>query len=123
MLIYSAKLLFQFRRVAQGRARKRVLCEERVVSFKAPHRKAALARAKRLGRAGEHDYDAEGGHIFFEFLGVMELRDMTIVADEGEVWYEFVERLQPRQRLKALVPLESKLEALRMNVPKRRRLA
>ena len=64
MLIYSAKLLFQFRRVAQGRARKRVLCEERVVSFKAPHRKAALARAKRLGRAGEHDYDAEGGHLF-----------------------------------------------------------
>jgi hypothetical protein len=50
----------------------------------------------------------------------MELRDMTVVADDGEVWYEFVERVQPRRRLRKFVPLESQLEALRKDVPKRR---
>ena len=33
---YSAKLLFQFRRVEKGRSRKRVVCEERIVHVRRP---------------------------------------------------------------------------------------
>jgi len=120
VLDYSAKLLFQFKRVVRGRLRKRVLCEERVVAFKAPHPQAALARAKKLGRTAEHGFDASGARVYFEFLGVVELRDMTVVAADGEVWYEIVERVQPRKRLRNFVPPESQLEALRKDVPKRR---
>ena len=120
MLDYSAKLLFQFKRIVRGRPRKRVLCEERVVTFKAPHPQAALARAKKRGRAAEHDFEANGARVYFEFLGVIELRDMTGYADDGEVWYEFMERVHPRKHLRQFVPPESQLEALRKDVPKRR---
>ena len=124
MLNYSAKLLFQFKRLVRGRAMKIVLCEERIVAFTARRPAAALAYAKKVGRCEEHDYyNGTGEHVFFEFLGVMDLRDMTMGADGGEVWYEFVERVEPRKRLRKLVPPESELHALRRSIPRKRRLA
>ena len=39
-------------------------------------------------------------------------------AAEGEVWYEFIQRLDPQKRLKKLVPQESQLEACRANALK-----
>jgi len=53
------------------------------------------------------------------FLGIMQLREMT-GAEEGEVWYELTRRLDPRKRLKKLVPPESQLEVCREPVAKRR---
>ena len=111
---YPAKLLFQYRRKHGRRISKRCLCEERIVTFKSPHPEAALATAKRLGRDSEHDYAAaDGGHIYFEFLGIIDLIDVSIGSDEGEVWFEFYERLTPRKRLSKLIPKESELTALR----------
>ena len=116
MLRYSAKLLFHFRCVRDGRAKRRVLCEERIVTFQAPHPKAAVLRARKLGRAAEHHYvAADGGRVFFQFLGVLDLRDMT-GAEEGEVWYEFTRRLDPLKRLRRLVPAEAQLEVTRGRV-------
>jgi hypothetical protein len=62
-----------------------VLCEERVLAFKAMHPAAALKRAKKLGGSAEHDYQASGGHVFFEFLGVMELRgDWKAISEAAD---------------------------------------
>jgi hypothetical protein len=120
MIRYSAKLLFQFRVVRAGTSARRRLCEERIVSLEASGPAAALAKAKKTGRSGEHDYrSANGGHVFFEFLGIIELIEMP--DDGGEVWYEFVERLDPEKRLGALLPPEANLAAVRSDLPRRKR--
>ena len=46
---YSAKLLFQWRPVRNGRSRKRRVCEERIVTFAARSPEAALRKANRHG--------------------------------------------------------------------------
>ena len=49
--VYGAKLLFQWRVVDNGKAKRRKLCEERVVLLRARSPRQALARAKRYGKA------------------------------------------------------------------------
>lgn len=119
---FSAKLLFQFRVVRNGRSPRRRLCEERIVSFDARNAASALSRAKEIGRAAQTDYkSAADGHVYFEFLGIIELIDMTIYRDTGEVWYQLVERLDPQKRLSKLLVPENDLHAVRTDLPIRKR--
>jgi len=55
MQFYSARLLFAFV-VADGRARRRLLCDETVIVFRARTRDSALRRALKLGRASEIEF-------------------------------------------------------------------
>ena len=55
MQFYSARLLFAFV-VTDGQARRRVLCDETVVVFRARTRDSAFRRALKLGRASEAEY-------------------------------------------------------------------
>lgn len=119
---YSAKLLFQWRPVRNGKSRKRRVCEERIVTFPARSPKSALSKAKRIGRSEEFTDSRDGADIFFEFVGVLELMDVSISYDEGEVWWELVERVQPSERRASLIPPEHELEALRKDLPNRRKL-
>src|SRR6476646_1243504 len=96
-LHYSAKRLFQFR-VVEGRASNaRRVCEERIVTFKAPSSEHAWRTAQRLGLADEFKYQNDsGGTVHFEYVGIMEL--LRLGAERSgpqEVWYEIVERLKP----------------------------
>lgn len=113
---YGAKLLFQFRVTVDGSAGVRRLCEERIINFEATDARAALKEAKKRGRAAQHAYrNNHGNPVFFQFLGVMELLCLDIGGDEGEVWYDIVERVQPKERLRKLIPPESQLNAIRNN--------
>jgi len=110
---YAAKLLFQFRVVTNGLSNKRRLCEERIVVIQAPSAKKALAQVKRLGRKAQHSYtNDQNGTVNFEFVGVLDLLHLGIECEENEVWYEINERLQPMERREAIVPAESRLNAI-----------
>lgn len=117
---YSAKLLFQWRPVRNGRSRKRRVCEERIVTFAARSPKTALSKAKRIGTSEQFTDSRDGVSIFFEFVGVLQLMDVSLSYEEGEVWWELVERVQPSERRSSLIPPERELDALRRDVPKGR---
>ncbi len=111
---YSALLLFQYRTIVNRRSSKRRLCEERIIHFRSPTARRALATAKRRGRISQHGYRDEEGHkVYFEFIGVMELRHMGSECESDEVWYELVHRVLPKERKSRFIPAERELEAIR----------
>ena len=111
---YSALLLFQFRVMVRGNPGKRRICEERIVHFRASSARRALAVAKRKGRAAQHTYLNSDGHkVYFEFVGVMDLRHLGSECEEDEVWYDIVERLLPKERKARWIPPERELDAIR----------
>lgn len=117
---YSAKLLFQWRPLRRGISRKRRVCEERIVTFSARSGKAALSKAKKIGIKGQYTERKEDGKVFFEFVGVLELKDISIGYSEGEVWYEIREMVEPMERRRNIVPNESNLDALKSSAPDNR---
>ncbi len=113
---YSARLLFQFRVVVDGDSGKRRLCEERIIVFTAANARAALREAKKRGRKANFS-SKEAGHNpwHFEFVGVLDLLYLGPECEEGEVWYDIVERLTPMERRASLIPPEEKLNAILNN--------
>ena len=114
---YSAKLLFQWRPVRNGNSRKRRVCEVRIVTYQAASAVSALKKTKKIGKDGEYTEKKANGEIAFEFVGVMELKDISTALSEGEVWSELVEMVEPMERQKQLIPDESELDAMRKIAP------
>ena len=113
---YAAKLLFQYRVMADGSPLKRRLCEERIITFPANYAQEALREAKRRGRAAQHHWgNRRGNPVYFEFVGVLELLRLDPACEADEVWYELRERVRPMERKKAILPPESRLWAVRNN--------
>jgi hypothetical protein len=111
---YAAKLLFQFRVVVGGSSNARRLCEERIITFRAIHGRAALREARRRGRVARHTYkNGEGNPVHFELVGVLELRCLDPCCDADEVWWEMRWRDRPMERRAKLIPRASALEAIR----------
>src|SRR5262245_54467495 len=107
---YAAKLLFQFRVTVAGGYNKMRLCEERIILLKAPSAKAALAKAKRRGRASQSSYkNSYGNTVQFEYIGVMDLLCLDTACEDNEVWYGLTRRLLPLERKAKLIPPESEL--------------
>jgi|GEM_PF-983072 len=117
---YAAKLLFQWRPVRNGISRKRRVCEERIVTFTAQSPKEALVKAKNYGKEEEFQEDEDSNNciVCFEFVGVLELKDISLSFSEGEVWYEITEMVSPMERKSKLIPLESELDVLSINTPR-----
>src|SRR4051794_2612243 len=109
---YAAKLLFQFKVALAGRVKKRRLCEERFIMFKAASARTALEHAKRRGREAQHSYKGGGGaNVRFEFVGVMELLLLSLACEEDEVWYEIRTMVSPAERKDELLLPEGSLHA------------
>ncbi|MDD2468396.1 MAG: hypothetical protein PHI97_30825 [Desulfobulbus sp.] len=117
---YSAKLLFQWRPVRNGNIRKRRVCEVRIVTYQAAGAVLALKKAKKIGKDEQYIEKKADGEIGFEFVGVMELKDISTGFSEGEVWSELVEMVKPMERQKQLIPDESELDAMRKIAPTKR---
>ncbi len=112
---YAAKLLFQFKVSLAGRVKKRRLCEERFITFKAPSAMKALAHAKRRGRESQCSYKGGGGaNVRIEFVGVMELLRLNPECEEDEVWYEIKTMVSPAERRDELLLPERLLHAFRI---------
>jgi uncharacterized protein DUF4288 len=115
--LYGAKLLFQWRVVENGKAKRRRLCEERVILIRAGSSLDALAQAKRYGKSEsfKDPVPRRGGReVYFEFVGVIDLDDMLTDFTEHptEVWYELHERLQPMERKRDLLVPEKRMRAV-----------
>jgi hypothetical protein len=74
--------------------------------FAARSARAAVERAKRLGRQGDLRY---GGGLRLRFVGILQLMELGFECAEGEVWWEFRRRRRAKERGRALVPAEKAL--------------
>ncbi len=117
---YSAKLLFQWRPVRNGSSRKRRVCEVRIVTYQATSAESALERAKKIGSGEQYTEMKADGEVAFEFVGLMELKDLSTGFSEGEVWSELMEMVEPMERQNQLIPDESELDAMRKFAPSKR---
>ena len=78
--------------------------------FHAESATEALAVAKRNVQTAEHNYvNGEGGQVYFEFLGIMELLELGLECDADEVWYNIVEKPHPSKQ----IPPENELCTLK----------
>lgn len=126
---YSAKLLFQYR-TDHAKENRRV-CEERIVTFEARSPRLALRTARAIGRKAQFtsrpsfykqaSYCASSykkaaadvaymrnatGRIHFEFVGVLDMVDLTDLCEANEVWYDIRRRRVPIERL---IPSDERL--------------
>lgn len=106
MARYAVKLLFDWDPDPVTGSRVMRLTEERIVVFTARSARAAVKRAKRLGRQGELRY---GGGLRLRFVGVLQLMELGVECGQGEVWWEFRRRQRAKERATALVPAERAL--------------
>jgi hypothetical protein len=100
MARYAAKLLLDWNPdpITGGRVMR--LSEERIVVFPARSARAALVKAKRLGREAELRYDS--GHRL-RFVGILQLMELGVACGEEEVWWELRRRRRTKERAKALL--------------------
>jgi len=107
---FAAKLLFQFRPSRRAEGSTIALCEERIVTFSAGSPRAALLKAKQIARRASHSFPvAGGGRVQFEPVGIMELMELGVETEPGEVWWDlYRRRVKGRQRSR-LVPPERSL--------------
>ena len=110
---YSAKMLFQWRPVRNGISRKRRICEKRIVTFSASNAEEALKRVTKIGKSEEYTEQKPNGKVYFEFIGVLELKDITLNYSDGEVWSEIKEMVEPMERKDKIIPKKHELDALR----------
>ena len=108
MARYAAKLLLDWNPdpITGGRVMR--LSEERIVVFPARSARAALVKAKQLGREAELRYDS--GHRL-RFVGILQLMELGVECAEGEVWWELRRRRRAKERARALLPAERDLWA------------
>lgn len=120
---YSAKLLFQFRVVANGESGKRRLCEERIILISASSAARAFEAAQRKGRSNQYHYEnILGQMVYFEFIGVIDLLHLGQECEVDEVWYDIQERLLPMERKQELIPSARNLLAIREESEMRERI-
>ena len=107
---FAAKLLFQFRPSRRAEGSTIALCEERIVTFSAVSPRAALGKAKQIARRASHSFPVVGGgRVQFEPVGIMELMELGVETEPGEVWWDlYRRRVRGRQRSR-LVPPERSL--------------
>ncbi|MEX0641201.1 MAG: DUF4288 domain-containing protein [Pirellulales bacterium] len=97
---YSAKLTFWY---DDGQDRSLAVCEERIVTFDARGSKEAMKVAKRSGKQSEYKFGNESGKtIAFRFVGIMDILQLGIECQEGEVWYDVSKKKLSRVKASVL---------------------
>ena len=93
---YAANLLFEWR--LPDRTPRGSRCEERIVVFRAPTDRKAVALAKKIGRDGQMSYlNADRKRLRVHFIGIRDLMSLGNECDRGEVWYRFFRSKSPRR--------------------------
>lgn len=107
---FSAMLFSQFRVRIKGKSNKKRDCERRIITFLSTGANEAYSFAEKKGKESEFNYlNDEGNKVFFEFIGVMDLLELGVECDKGEVWYDVKEYLTPMERKNSLIPKKNKL--------------
>lgn len=112
---YASKLLFQFRVVIAGESNSQRTVEDRIVLIKARSAKAALSRARLIGKQREYDYvNDDGNRVYVELVGVTDLVSLDPECLKDEVWYDIRTMLRPMERKKHLIPKDRDLSAIKL---------
>ena len=110
---YTAKLLFQYRVLVNGRSNIMRTCEERMVVFPARSARTALSAARRHGKRAEFQQENTAGNtVSFEFVGILDLLQLGPECEKDEVWYDIKVMKQPKERRNKLIPPERNLNAV-----------
>jgi hypothetical protein len=111
---FAAKLMFQFRVDGDAPGGFRTV-EERIVLISALNAAAAYAVAKHKGKVAKYNYlNDDGGRVYFEFVGVLDLINLGPETEDDEVWYEIRRMKDPMQRKRDLVPDKQELDAFKL---------
>src|SRR5688572_22708332 len=96
---YGANLLLSYGVKEAPSARP--LCERRIVVFEASGVRAAIRRAKQLGRRAEHHYkNADGRTVEIKFVGLIDVIDLNGTGPE-EAYYSMRRTTRPERHVRA----------------------
>ena len=91
MTRFAAQLLFKFE-VIGSPAKRKCICEERIVVIKARTARAAYREAMSKGQRSQHSYKNDSNQtVSLQFVGVLELLKLDPILSEDEVWFEIKE--------------------------------
>jgi hypothetical protein len=107
---YAAKLLFEFDKCLHGvSAQKRRVCESKIVIFHANSDDEVYESALTYGKESQYSYTNKSYDIHYHFIGITELISLGSESEENEVWWQFEEKLSPRERADKLIPKKHQL--------------
>jgi hypothetical protein len=107
---YAFKLLFQYLICFEKKYDKKRLCEISIINLEARNAKTALKKVKRYAKEREHDYfNDAGSHVFFQFVGIVDMIRLGIECGPNEVWYDIVTLLEPMERKEKLTLSDEQL--------------
>ena len=87
--------------------------EERIFTFKAQTGQNALDTARNLGRESAKRHDIENMDVTFQFVGVIELIQLSASTLYEEVWLETKDGTTRNGSLGHLIPKPTELEAMK----------
>ncbi len=106
---FAIYLLFQFKTIENNTINKRRVCEERIYHIESETPDIAYEKAKELGLQEEFSYIEDKVKINFDFIGIIDLVELSILEDDNLVWSRFVEKVNPMERKEKIIPLKENL--------------
>jgi len=112
---FAVYLLFQFKTTSNGVVNKKRICEERIYHIYEASADKAYLRANQIGKDEEFSYQDGDKFISFEFIGIVDLIELSNLDDNNLVWSRFVEKLFPMERKDKIIPNKEKLTVFKSN--------
>ena len=112
---FAAFLLFQFKTTTNDIINKKRICEERIYNINTTSSEDAYLKANQIGKEEEFSYNDEEKLINFEFIGIVDLIELSDIDDENLVWSRFQEKVNPMERKSKLIPKKENLTVFKTN--------
>jgi hypothetical protein len=109
--VYACTLLFQFRN--ENSQEKRRLCEERIFKLFAVNIEEAYKKSLSIGKREECIFEYSDRKQYYEFIGILELVELSLPEEDDEIWHRYVELKSPLERYKKIIPEKSSLSVFR----------
>jgi hypothetical protein len=110
---FAVFLLFQFQTIKNDTINKKRICEERIYHIESETSELAYTKAKEIGIKEEFSYIENNIQVHFQFIGIIELIELSIYDDKNLVWSNFIEKVNPMERKNRIIPLKNKLAIFR----------
>jgi len=106
---FAVFLLFQFKTEKNNIINKKRICEERIYNIECETSNIAYKEAKKIGKKEEFSYIEDKQKVNFEFIGIIDLVELSTLDDNNIVWSRFVEKLTPMERKDKIIPTKDNL--------------
>jgi len=109
MNIYAVCLLFQFKTELNNKVNKRRVCEERIYHINCNNAEDAYQKAINIGKNEEFYYMKDKKKVYFEFIGIIDLIELSELEEKNVVWSRYIEKVTPMERKDKIIPPKDKL--------------